>query len=81
MTPSTVKFANGAAGHEDPLGVGAGVGRSQQQSGSVDQGAVVAATPSSSSPSLKTRRSQRPAILGRLEKRRRSRRSGLAANR
>jgi hypothetical protein len=39
------KFANGAAGHEDPLGVGAGIGRSQQKSSSVYQGTIVACYP------------------------------------
>ena len=36
------QFANGASRDEDALGVGAGVGRRQEQSGPVDQRAVVA---------------------------------------
>jgi hypothetical protein len=39
------KLANGTAGHEDSLGVGAGIGRSQQKPSSVYQGTIVACYP------------------------------------
>ncbi len=65
------------AGDINPLRVRPRIGGCQQQTGARDQGTVIGAIPSSSSPSFRVMRSQRPVALGLTVNFFWSRRSGL----